>query len=231
MIAGMDSNSNDLGAQSDEQKNTHVEIIIIDEKFRIPSHIAKQIPFIDQLSKAIDLLSTEEIIINEVSPKFFKILYDWLKNGEVVDSFKEALVKFEKKSIQKWLRYLCMDKLLEQMYGLETIDGKMVIYGIKDVYFPEAHMHSPACILYNDNLTTYIDIDDAVICVEGSKILIDTISYIHIKCHPGCDHNDKHYILNNNIIEQNNKYYVPLKDVVRYNLIFHNVKHLQWLSK
>jgi hypothetical protein len=31
------------------------------------------------------------------------------------------------------------------MYGLETIDGKMVIYGIKDVYFPEAHMHSPAC--------------------------------------------------------------------------------------
>ena len=114
--------------------NRFIKIDIRGDVFNILTNIGKQIPFIEAL---IETKSDETIILDEISPLFFSILIEHLKNQEHHNTFVKKLSNFDPLMIQKWLKYLGMNEMYMMMYGSECkyIDNKLLIKDIRGVQF------------------------------------------------------------------------------------------------
>ncbi len=120
----------------------NLHIMIRGELFIVPSFVAKQSPFLNELLYPIthkvqnlktkislpqqespdnhenSLDNSDKIItLNYISPIFFKHLMDYFKNEYKIQFFKQILDKeFDEEKIKHWLGYLALDNLYIKMY-------------------------------------------------------------------------------------------------------------------
>ena len=98
---------------------------IMGEEYKILTRVAKQIPLLETLLETQP--KNEPIILDEVSPKFFRLLDDFLKNGELVSIFKTNICIFKREMVDYWLKYLEMDKLHRTLLGCKYVGKRLVI--------------------------------------------------------------------------------------------------------
>jgi len=203
-----------------------IKLDVRGEVFEIIKSVGSQIPFIevliDSTDSSLDANPTEPIIIDEVSPLFFRILTDFLKNQEHVDIFKEQIARFERKNVQYWLKYLCMDKLFKTLYGCESVNGKKVIFDVeftRDTHHKSASIYTTyTTVNENYNVPSY-DTDEnnmlvfvsAYECTEGKDK-----GYMVI---PKSKNGHKTFFHQEDIVENDGFYFITFKNAIRYNIL------------
>ena len=211
--------------QNDELKlKRFVKIDIRGVEFNILKYIGNQIPFIKIL---IDCDESENkindlIIIDEVSPLFFNILIEYLKNEEHLDSFKLSILKFETENVKKWLKYLGMDKLFRKIFGFRSIDNKLIVkkifYGYDDLTSEKVIMY----ILHDGSCYSpfnIIKVDETLVCVSVHDGFDDKKNegyYVisQIEKNPGA------FIYKENIFEHEGFYFITLASALEYDIMF-----------
>lgn len=197
----------------------NLKLNILDERIDILIEIANQIPFLEILLETLIVeKSNEVVVINEVSPKFFRILINFLKNQEKIHCFERDINIFEKKDIERWLKYLGMDVLMNKLYGRRYVGGKLVITDfviMRDRFGRRIQTYK----LYDGQFVTNIVCDNIVISVPGVKCKIDKNEYILIKTNFNTDVQKIGFLPIEDIIIDNGSYFITYKCAVEYNLI------------
>ncbi len=138
----------------EQKSNTHLKIIVLDELFEVLLKIALQIPFLEVLMDCSSTEHNETIVINEVSPKFFRILINFIKNKEKILHFENEINIFERDDVIRWLKYLGMDLLIKKLYG-----DKLTYYSV-----------------WLRSMTTYMDHSHKLLQYENELNIVRQIS-------------------------------------------------------
>ena len=219
--------------------NRYVTLDVRGDVFNILKSIGKQIPFIEVLIDSTELSPdanpNEPIVIEEVSPLFFKILTDFLKNQDNIDNFKKNIIIFDEKNVQQWLKYLGMDKLFKIMYGCKTINGQQVVLDTKILYDTN-YDPSRKFVTYTTCDRDYniscisIDIDNALVIVsayESSEAVKKTNKEnkdydIIIKGYMVISKDNKENITffrEKDIIKADGLYFITLRNAIKFKII------------
>ena len=199
-----------------EQKSMNrLNLIILDEKFDVLIDIAKQIPFLEAL---IETKTNEFVVINEVSPKFFRILINFIKNQEKIYWFERDINIFEKEDIERWLKYLGMDVLINKLFGRKYVNGKLVITDIV--------MMSDKCgrrykifTLCDGRSVTGIDVNNTLVSISGVKCKIDGYNNLLVKSNLGTNIPQIVFLPIEDIIIDDGSYFITFDYAVRHKLI------------
>jgi len=154
-----------------------------------------------------------------------------LKNEENIDTFKQNISKFESKNIQKWIKYLGMDKLYQTMYGCMFLDDKLVIKDIiritsfgtggwyigcklcDETYFTSYLAPNLNNILVHVSVQSWFDkkgieiYQQEIKNLKGYLVLSRVGEYNHT------------FFRSSEIIEKNGMFFVTLSNALKYNII------------
>ncbi len=122
------------------------------ESINVSSYTITQIPLLDILSKT-ESKDDDEIVINVISLKFLKYIIEYIQDQQKFLYFRKVLDdNFDDDTIIKNLKYLGMDKLIEQMYkSKKTINDMLVVYNI----YKEKNLNDIVCVLHDDTKLNY----------------------------------------------------------------------------
>ena len=188
----MDKNNEIIGKKK-------IVINIRGEIIEISSYVINKIPYIktkiDQMDGIDKMDGISEINledISNVSPKFFKLLINFLKNEQKPIFMKKIFDKyFDKDVIKSYLHFLQMDSLnfmLHDKCPSEKINNMTVINSLDT---PLNMSNNPLkCELHNVDILIYetyrntglkINIENTVIRVYGRQIFKDNMKYLYFK--------------------------------------------------
>lgn len=215
---------NEIYQDSFNENDRFFELDIMGEKIKILKAIGIKIPFIESL---IDTKSKFPVIINTVSPDFFRILIDFLKNSRTVENFKTKIEEFDKEKVEIWLKYLGMDKLHKQIYGCKYVDKMLVIIDAMIVHdskssFKDEFLTFPMC---DGNYIAKIDVDNTLVLVSTYKCTEENVSMkngdVNILYGFMIKSKYKNYVFfrKSCVIEKDGLYFITFKNAVKYEII------------
>jgi len=103
---------------------------------QIPDFVVQQIPFTSALS------SSEEkdiLDIDTISPRFFTLIVEYLKNGQKLSFLRSVLEReFDQENIKIYLKYLGMDDIYNKLYKYNPPNCNVITICVKgkEIDFP-----------------------------------------------------------------------------------------------
>lgn len=150
---------------------------VMGDEFRVVKKVAMQIPYLKEA--LVKTQSSERIIIDEVSPDFFKKLIDFIKNSTNISYFKKRICDFNIESVKYWLKYLGMNDLYKTLYGMDYLndddkddDKERLIDDTIEIYSIGRKRKWYALKLFNGK---YIMMDDPDFNINDPKLKVHVI--------------------------------------------------------
>jgi len=220
------TDGNPMRQAAEQKSDRFLKLDIMGDEFRILVKIAKQIPFLEAL---LETKPHEQIIIDGVSPKFFRFLDDFLKNDEHISIFKKNIDIFKREKVEYWLKYLEMDQLYRTLFGCKHVGKRLVIddaITILDSY----QAATGFSIVYRLCDGTYVNTvpGDALVCVSAVKCIKNDNPGYMIQSKDG---RGTVFLRPYDLVEDGNMVFVSLESAVQNYIISHYASVRDQLAK
>jgi len=194
--------------------------------FKVPMCCIKRIPLLGAIAEEHP---DQTIEIDEVSPDFFVLLVDFLKNRNET-KFLESIKIFRKEDVDYWAKYLCIDdffwndapksKIANKTNDIPKpnyIGNKLVVVDAEYTKILGNKGQPIVFILNNGDRVSSIDKFNTIVPISGQKYNIDGRDGIFIK------KKDLFIPLRDTVFD-NDQYYISLINAAAHKLI--NNHHL-----
>ena len=215
----------------DPMNDRFLMLDVMGEQINVLKTVAKKIPFLDNV---LETKTNDPVIIDLVSPEFFKILVEFIKNDKQLDDFKTNICCFKEDSVDKWLKYLGMDELHKLIFGCRYINKKLVIEDSLLLLDSRFQADKSFCVftMCDGNHVTVVDPENTLVHVSGKKCLENANDMPKNLKFKDQTKKQEGYIVrskdnnliytffsNQDIIEEGGLYFISFINAVKYNII------------
>jgi len=108
-----------------------LELDIMGEKIKVLKKVGMEIPFIEAI---ISTQPDNIVVLDNISPAFFNLLVEYLRDGRSLTYLKNKLHDFNKDNVMIWLKYLGLNKLYKNIFGCRFVNKKLAVIDAIVVY-------------------------------------------------------------------------------------------------